>query len=131
MISHYKPDILILLETRICEDKADKLCGRLRYQQWVRVECVGFRGGIWDFWNSSVVDLRILVSDAQFLHCGIFEAKVAGFGVSRQFMEVPRFKLERVCGRSYLVLGMLSVFRGWLSVISTSFYSLMKEVVVC
>lgn len=49
MICHHKLDILVLLETRISEDRADKVCRQLRFDQWDRVECVGFSGGIWVF----------------------------------------------------------------------------------
>lgn len=49
MLAHHKTEILILLQTRISEEKADKVCCGLLFQQWVRVECVGFSGGIWMF----------------------------------------------------------------------------------
>ncbi|XVE48700.1 hypothetical protein DITRI_Ditri01bG0023200 [Diplodiscus trichospermus] len=63
-------DILVLLETKINGEKADKVCSRLRFDNWVRVECAGYSGGIWLFWNSTV-NIKILQSDPQFLHCAV------------------------------------------------------------
>lgn len=42
-----KPDVIALLEPRIFGDQADKVCSSTRFDNWVRVEAVGFSGGIW------------------------------------------------------------------------------------
>ena len=44
-----KPDILSLVETRISKVQADKVCNKLGFEFWIRVEAFGFSGGIWLF----------------------------------------------------------------------------------
>ena len=48
LIKH-KPDLLCLIETKIHGDNADKICMRLGFDNWVRVEAWGFTGGLWIF----------------------------------------------------------------------------------
>ena len=46
MIRKFLLNVLGLVETRISEEDADKVCRSLGFDEWIRVEAVGFSGGI-------------------------------------------------------------------------------------
>lgn len=46
-----KPTILVLVETHISGDKAQKICDKIGFSSHVRVDAQGFSGGIWMFWR--------------------------------------------------------------------------------
>ena len=47
VIHRYKPGILGLLETKVSgQRQADDICNKLGFDYWVRVEALGFNGGI-------------------------------------------------------------------------------------
>ncbi|XP_073046080.1 uncharacterized protein [Primulina eburnea] len=66
MIKYHNPKIVGLLEPRVSGTHADAICNKMKYENWVRVEAVGFSGGIWIFWNDDVT-LEILYSHPQFV----------------------------------------------------------------
>lgn len=49
MVSMHKVDILALVETKVNGDRAYVICSMLHFDNWLRVECFGFSGGIWLF----------------------------------------------------------------------------------
>lgn len=58
-ISTHKPNILGLLEPKVSGEQADMICRKIGYDEWVRVEVVGFSGGIWIFWRENIeVNIR-------------------------------------------------------------------------
>ncbi|KAJ9130670.1 hypothetical protein P3X46_034239, partial [Hevea brasiliensis] len=72
----FKPLILVLVEPKISGNIADDISYDLGFDCWVRMESVGFSGGIWLFWmnlvgnlllfpNASLSHLERIVSD----HC--------------------------------------------------------------
>lgn len=66
MIKIHKPDILGLLETRVSGTKADDICNKLGFDDWVRVEALGFSGGIWVLWRNST-HINVLKTHLQFV----------------------------------------------------------------
>lgn len=46
IIASERPAIFDLFETKILGDKANEVCKKLGFHQWVRVEAIGFSGGI-------------------------------------------------------------------------------------
>ncbi|KAH1057052.1 hypothetical protein J1N35_035117 [Gossypium stocksii] len=62
----HKPDVISLLEPRISGFKADTIITKLGWEKSHRVEAVGFSGGIWIGWKSSV-DLGVVVNHPQFI----------------------------------------------------------------
>ncbi|XP_073051702.1 uncharacterized protein [Primulina eburnea] len=66
MVKNHNPKILGLLEPRVSGSHADAICNKMKYENWVRVEAVGFSGGIWIFWKDDVT-LEILYSHPQFV----------------------------------------------------------------
>lgn len=83
MISSHHPDILVLLEPKINGDKADKVCKSLKFEEWIKVECPGYSGGIWLFWKTSVVSIEIINTSPQFIHCEVKEG-----GLNKWFLTV-------------------------------------------
>lgn len=53
-INQHKPNIFCLLEPKVFGIGADEIYMKLKYNNWIRVEAVGFSGGIWIFWNDEI-----------------------------------------------------------------------------
>lgn len=66
MIIKFRPSILGLLEPRVSGSHADDICNKMGYENWLRVEAVGFSGGIWIFWKDNL-HLEIVQSHPQFV----------------------------------------------------------------
>lgn len=66
MINKHKPDIVGLLEPRVSGTHADDICKNIGYENWIRVEAVGFSGGIWIFWKKDT-QLSVIASHPQFV----------------------------------------------------------------
>ncbi|KAL1175985.1 hypothetical protein V6Z11_A04G127600, partial [Gossypium hirsutum] len=62
----HSPAILSLLETRVSGSKADNIIAKLGLLNSHRVEAVGFSGGIWIGWKSSI-HLEIIFNHPQFI----------------------------------------------------------------
>ena len=45
-IRFYKPAIVALLEPRVSGYQVDGICTKISFENWIRVEVVGFRSGI-------------------------------------------------------------------------------------
>lgn len=65
-IDIHKPDVLGLLEPKVYGAHADRVCMKIGFDEWVRVEAVGFSGGIWVFWRDRV-RVEVRASHPQFL----------------------------------------------------------------
>lgn len=48
-----KPDLILLLETKVHTDKASKIIKSLSYENSIEIPTEGLSGGIWLLWNSS------------------------------------------------------------------------------
>ncbi|XP_017613545.1 uncharacterized protein LOC108458650 [Gossypium arboreum] len=62
----HSPAIISLLETRVSGSKADNIIAKLGLLNSHRVEAVGFSGGIWIGWKSSI-HLEIIFNHPQFI----------------------------------------------------------------
>lgn len=67
LIKSHKLDILCLLETKTYGTNAYDICMKLGFDNWARVEVLGFRGGIWILWKEEV-NMELLDSHPQFIH---------------------------------------------------------------
>ncbi|KAL7246982.1 hypothetical protein ACSBR2_001986 [Camellia fascicularis] len=56
----HDPAILVLLETRVTSNKAQRIIRRTRFSDMAVVEATGFAGGIWLFWRNDLVEVDIL-----------------------------------------------------------------------
>lgn len=66
MIRSFKPMLVGLLEPKVSGSNADVLCRRFGFDQWVRVEAVGFSGGIWVLWNDDL-NVEVVHTSPQFV----------------------------------------------------------------
>lgn len=65
----YKSDIFYLLETKVSGDNTNQICRKLGYDNWIRVEAVGYNGGIWIMWTKNFFRLQLVFSHPQFVTC--------------------------------------------------------------
>lgn len=56
----YNLCFLAIFEPRISENKANKVVDRLGFDDNVRVEAVGFAGGIWCLWKHNKINIEVL-----------------------------------------------------------------------
>ena len=49
----HRPNILIIIEPRIAETRAQAVINTLPYDHFRRMDPIGFFGGIWLLWNES------------------------------------------------------------------------------
>jgi hypothetical protein len=69
-----KPDIMILIETRVKVGNAKNIRDKLNlYDRYIDNYGKHDNGRIWITWNDSKVDVRLIDSTDQLIHCGIFD----------------------------------------------------------
>ncbi|XP_073019412.1 uncharacterized protein [Primulina eburnea] len=66
IIKKFNPNVLGLLEPRVSGSHADDIGNKMGYDNWLRVEAMGFNGGIWIFWKDDL-GLKIIYSHPQFV----------------------------------------------------------------
>ena len=57
VFGNMRPDILVLMETKIPSSRAGNIMSALGYNYWELVEGEGFSGGIWMAWNNHNADI--------------------------------------------------------------------------
>lgn len=65
----WKPEIVVLVETRCSGVKAQDVIRRLGFQNRILEEAVGMSGGIWILWNNPSISISVLAQSNQFIHC--------------------------------------------------------------
>ncbi|KAL1363178.1 hypothetical protein AAHE18_03G131700 [Arachis hypogaea] len=68
----YKPDFVILQETRCSGDQALNAIRRLGFEFFHIKNAVGFSGGIWILWKDPNLTVRIILSKTQFVHLEVW-----------------------------------------------------------
>ena len=53
LLVRHKSGVLGLLEPKVNGDHADIICNGLGFDRWLRVEALGYSGGIWILWKNS------------------------------------------------------------------------------
>lgn len=66
-----KPQILAILEPRISGRVAEKVCIKIGWENWYRVEADCFSGGLWIFWRTGLGDVKIIHEHHQFIHLSV------------------------------------------------------------
>ncbi|CAN1177309.1 hypothetical protein LINPERHAP2_LOCUS33031 [Linum perenne] len=61
-------EVVLLVEPKISGERAERVCRKLGFEEYVRVEAVGFSGGIWVLWHPSKVTFTSIDQATQFLH---------------------------------------------------------------
>ncbi|XP_058764837.1 uncharacterized protein LOC131638301 [Vicia villosa] len=70
-----KPDIVILIETRVKSDKAKQIRDKLHVHEcYVDNYQYHDNGRIWISWNDNAIDVKVVKSSDQYIHCGIYDA---------------------------------------------------------
>ncbi|KAF7820937.1 reverse transcriptase [Senna tora] len=59
MIQRYKPNLVLVTETRVSGDKASEIINTLSFKKHFKVELMGYAGGLWLLWNEEQVRLTI------------------------------------------------------------------------
>ncbi|KAL8141078.1 hypothetical protein V2J09_007099 [Rumex salicifolius] len=71
LLNKFKTDVLVLMETRVSGAQAQDVCTSLGFSDNFRVEAVGFSGGIWILWNSTITTVQIVKGYPHFIHSKI------------------------------------------------------------
>ncbi|XP_031099664.1 uncharacterized protein LOC116003863 [Ipomoea triloba] len=66
LILVHRPSIVCFLEPKVSGAQASKICSNFGFEEWVRVEAVGFSGGIWVLWKGSL-NVEIIETHPQFI----------------------------------------------------------------
>lgn len=62
----HKPKILGLLEPKVSGDQVNGICKKIGFDNWVKVDAVGFSDGIWVFWMDELL-IDIVYAHPQFV----------------------------------------------------------------
>ncbi|XP_019163578.1 PREDICTED: uncharacterized protein LOC109159922 [Ipomoea nil] len=62
----HKPCVISLFEPKVSGSHANDICSKIGFSDWIRVEAVGFSGGIWVFWKDPV-RISVLRTHPQFI----------------------------------------------------------------
>ena len=77
----HRPQILIIVEPRIVEERAQAVIDTLLYTHSRRVDPTSFYGGIWMLWNeSNALKVEILTNSEYNIHTLVKEPHGAGVG---------------------------------------------------
>jgi exonuclease III len=66
-----KPDIIVIMETRVDPPKLSKTIKLLGFDDMYYSNCRGFAGGILIAWKSTEVAVKLEAKDFQFIHISI------------------------------------------------------------
>ncbi|XP_031127770.1 uncharacterized protein LOC116029866 [Ipomoea triloba] len=77
----HKPLIACLLEPKVSSSHANTICSSLGYEEWVRVEAVGFSGGIWVLWKDSI-NIEVIDTHPQFITLQVHHAELGVWRLS-------------------------------------------------
>jgi hypothetical protein len=89
-------NVLAVVETRVSGLIADRVIGKLKFENSVRVEAVGRSGGIWLLWNGSKVDLKVLKTARHLIHVVFDEGGSCPWLCSFVYAN-PNDQLKRAC----------------------------------
>ena len=62
LVDWHNPIVMVIIETRLSEVKADKIIETLPFDGAVVTDTIGFVGGIWLLWHLDLVQVEALVS---------------------------------------------------------------------
>ncbi|XP_019160870.1 PREDICTED: uncharacterized protein LOC109157416 [Ipomoea nil] len=68
----HKPSLVCLFESKVSGAQANEICSSFGFDEWIRVESVGYSGGIWLFWNDTL-SIEILYTHPQFISFQVTE----------------------------------------------------------
>lgn len=86
----YKPKRVVLLETWVSGEKADKVVRGLGFPSSHRVEPQGDSGGIWVLWNSKDRSVDVLQDD--FVHMKVVQEKTSSWFFTALYAKLMKKK---------------------------------------
>lgn len=78
MIASYNPNILVVLEPRISGHLVENVCKSFSSFSFTRIEAQGFKGEIWEFWQTNQVSLFELDRHNQAFHFKVSKGSFSG-----------------------------------------------------
>lgn len=90
------PEILVMVETKTQSSKMDKIMRISTFDSMAVSEAHGFSGGIWTFWESKMVDIKVATINEQTMVLLILE------GDKIKWMLTPLYALPNVACRAGL-----------------------------
>ncbi|KAK4256282.1 hypothetical protein QN277_009167 [Acacia crassicarpa] len=66
--SNYRLDFLAVLETRCSSDVSQSRVRQLGFPNMELIDCEGYSGGIWCFWEHSITSVSVIERHHQFTH---------------------------------------------------------------
>lgn len=73
LIEQRKPTLMGLVETRCSGTQAYDICNILGFDYSVRVEALGYSGGIWILWKDTI-SIDIIKTHPQFIHAQVTQS---------------------------------------------------------
>lgn len=71
---NHNPDLIILLESRICASGASSVCKKMVKTHWICSEAIGFSGSVWILWSEDVIKIELLNVHQSFIHVEVKSA---------------------------------------------------------
>ncbi|XP_019167321.1 PREDICTED: uncharacterized protein LOC109163057 [Ipomoea nil] len=72
LLAFHRPSFICLLEPKVSSNQANKLCSGFGFDEWIRVEAVGFSGGIGLLWKKSVT-INVINTHPQYISVQVME----------------------------------------------------------
>lgn len=64
--------MIYLLEPKVSDNQANKICSSFGFDNWARVEAVGFSGGICNLWKETI-KVKIIKTNPQYVSLQVYE----------------------------------------------------------
>lgn len=71
LLQKFSPDIVILTETCLSGLRAQGILSSLGFENYIKIDAMGFSSGIWLLWHPHIVTIEPLTSSFQELHCKV------------------------------------------------------------
>ena len=68
MVQTHHPTIMIIMETKVCGNRAKEISDRLSFDGAIHANNIGFFGGLWILWDSAQAKITALSNAEQEIH---------------------------------------------------------------
>lgn len=86
MVRRNHPFVIALVETHMGGDQATKISQSLGYYGHTRVDAIGFRGGIWVYWQPGLVTVEPITKHEQFIMMNITQVGTIPWYITAIYM---------------------------------------------
>ena len=63
--------IMVIMETRVGGDRAERIIANLLFDGFITTETTGYAGGLWVLWKKDEAEIELLASIEQEIHATI------------------------------------------------------------